>query len=146
MFFTWLPMFLYLSLNKDVLPEPPEEELPVEPYEYFQPPPELTTEDESLTAPATHETAGLLRAFRAGMSPARICRLMGYSKQQLMHWMNLGLDDEREAHRQSISIYDDRIISCEHCGDALWNDVGTKKFRCRVCLTLVYADPSLPEW
>lgn len=55
---------------------------------------------------ADHESAGVLRMLRNGMSAPQICKQLKISKEQLVHVMNLGLDDEAEASRTGVGIVD----------------------------------------
>jgi len=72
--------------------------------------PGIDTRDPFLTSEmAPHESAGVLRMLRAGMSGPRISKELGISKQQLVHLMNLALDDEAEAERLGVKIYDSSI-------------------------------------
>lgn len=64
-------------------------------------------DDATLTDPkAPHETAAVLRMYRAGMTPPAICRILGMSKRQLQHELQSGIDDENEAHRLGAPIHD----------------------------------------
>lgn len=62
-----------------------------------------------MTAEIAHETAAVLRMYRAGMAPPQICGLLGMSKQQLIHELNSAIDQEHEAHREGMPIHDARI-------------------------------------
>jgi len=55
---------------------------------------------------AAHETAGVLRMIRSGLSVPQTMRMLGISKEQLEHEMKVGLDDEAEARRLGLDIYD----------------------------------------
>lgn len=58
---------------------------------------------------AAHESAGVLRFLRSGMSAPKISKELGLSKQQLVHELNLAIDDEAEAHRIGVPIIDSGI-------------------------------------
>lgn len=65
------------------------------------------TGDQSLTSPdAAHETAAVLRMHRQGWSSAQICKALGLSPQGLKLAIELALDEEGEAHRLGLPIYD----------------------------------------
>lgn len=68
---------------------------------------ESNPDDITLTVrKAPHETAAVLRLYRAGMIPPAICRVLGMSKRQLQHELQSALDDESEAHRLGLPIHD----------------------------------------
>jgi hypothetical protein len=55
---------------------------------------------------APHETAAVLRMHRAGFSAPQICGLLKMSKHQLIHELNLAIDEEVDAHKAGLPIHD----------------------------------------
>lgn len=65
-----------------------------------------------MTAPLVpHETAAVLRMHRAGMSPPRIMQLLGMGHTQLIHELELAIDEEAEAGRKGAAIHDSKILA-----------------------------------
>lgn len=88
----------------------------------------MTTEAE------VHESAGILRMSRAGMSGPMICRVLQISKEQFFHEFQSALDDETDAQRRGVPVYDDRILTCSNCGGAMLKEAPEARlFKCPVC-------------
>jgi hypothetical protein len=105
-----------------------------EPYDPVKPPPPEFDPAMVTTAPkAPHETAGVLRMYRNGVSVPKIMRSLGLSKETLMYLLTLALEDENEAHRLGQSIHDAAVVTCKTCGTVLTKIEATEFYRCMVC-------------